>query len=275
MKKLLPFIALFLALYLTACQREASLPSEDHGTEGNDSTPAGLLIKTVSRWSDNGTPAADSTVIEYTYNSAGKLIAQQSPGEEPLRYYRDALQRITKMAYIASPGDTGYTKVFYAGPSSMQVAYTVDGRTSTPTLSDSIVYTYMGGHVRYIYLYVNNSGQMEFSGFQKWEFDTQGNATRLDNYTSDSTYNIGYTFEYDNKTNPYYSPGDDVRLHAEWGYACSPNNIVKQNNEYEFGTIRDYVSFDYVYNSNNTPVIWLYGGTSIGNRTQTMHFYYK
>jgi hypothetical protein len=37
---------------------------------------------------------------------------------------------------------------------------------------------------------------------------------------------ISYSFEYDNKINPYYS-GDDIRLEADW-YSASPNNVIKQ-----------------------------------------------
>lgn len=274
MKKLLSFIALFLALYLTACQREASLPSEDHGTAGNDSTPAGLLIKTVSQWSNNGVPFGDSIITEYAYNSAGKLISQQSPGDSPTVYHRDALQRITKIATVQSGGETIYLNVFYTGASSSHIAYTLNGK-SPGTLLDSMAYTYTGDHVQSISWYVYNNGVPQFSGYRTIAFDTQGNVSSMDNYGADSTHNIRYTFEYDNKPNPYYSPGDDVRLYLEWGYVCSPNNTVKQNNQIETGTPSDYVSYAYTYNSNNKPVTMLHSGPAIGNNHNQVHFYYK
>jgi len=272
MKKLLPFIPLFFVIYFTSCQREVSQPEVSNGM--GDSLTGNLLVRSVSLWSDGTTPAADSIVTEYTYNDSGRLVKKEVTGQHPIHYRRDAQQRITGITAVLPGGDTAYTKVFYTGATSTQVAYLLHGKFSAATPLDSIVYTYAGGHVSNTYLYIYSSGTVQFSGFQKWQFDAQGNVTQSRQYTSDSTFNIGYTFEYDGKANPLYS-ADDARLQDEWGYTCSPNNIIKQNNEYSGGMPGDYVTYTYLYNSNNAPVTGQHIGPAIGSQTEALRFYYR
>jgi len=272
MKKILPFILLYGAIYFTACQREISLPESSKGA--GDSLTANLLVRSVSLWSDGTTPAADSIVTEYTYNDSGRLIKKEVTGQHPIHYRRDAQQRVTGITNVLPGGDTAYTKVFYVSDSSMQVAYLLHGLFSSATPLDSMAYTYTGGRVSSIYMYTYNSGMAVFGGYQQWTFDAQGNAIQLKQYASDSTLNMSYTFEYDNKVNPMYA-ADDARLPAEWGYTSSPNNIVKQNNEYSGGMPGDYVTYTYVYGSNNVPLTGKHAGPAIGSNVEALRFYYQ
>jgi len=274
MKALLPLILIVFGLFSTSCQREASQPVVTYG--GGDTLPGKLLVRFVNTWTNVSTNALDSTVTEYTYDAANKLIKTQVIGDLPIFYLRDAQERLVAIKAPFSNGDTGFTKVFYTNPTSTQVNYTLYGTANAAAKPDSMAFTYSGSHVNSTSYFSLASGTAQLQYYQLWQFDTNNNVTQLQVYMGDSTYNIGYSFNYDSKTNPQYC-ADDGRLPVEWGYIVSPNNVVKQYNFYTSTTTPDnYITGTFTYNSNNLPVTGSYLNSQGGAVPTTgMYYYYQ
>ncbi len=258
----------------TSCQKTITAVEVSNGTD--TTIVPGLLVRSVSLWSDGTNPATDSTVTVYTYDALGLLAKKEQTGQQPIFYNRDALERLTSMITPTGTGDTAYTRVYYVNATASIVSYVLYSITSLTGKPDSMAFTYTNaGSVNKTGYYNGGSGARQLSYYQTWTFDANYNVTQLKQFTADDALNISYDFEYDNKPNPLRSP-DDARLPFEWGYTLSPNNIVKQTNHYGSSSpgTDDYVTYTYVYNSGNKPVTGTHSGTAIGTQTEAMRFYY-
>lgn len=275
MKKIFAAIFVGCSLFTMSCQK--SLSGIDSSNDGNTTLGSGnLLVRYVALWNDGTTTPTDSSVTTYTYNTAGHLIQQKVAGETPIIYNRDLQERLTSMTATRSNGDTAYSDVYYTGATSTQVAYVLYGTKNSGNVPDSMAFTYASGHVATTAYYYRGGGSESLAYYQNWAFDGSGNVTQLQVYMGDSTFNIGYDFEYDNKINPKYA-ADDARLPLEWGYTLSPNNISKQTNHYGNPPVMpaDYVTYTYSFNPAGKPLTGVHAGTAIAPQSEEMRFYYQ
>jgi len=270
MKKTLMAVFAGCCIFGMSCQKSLSVVNSDN--DGDTTLGDGnLLVRTVSVAGDG----SDSSITEYTYNTAGQLMQQHTTGLEPVVYSRDLAGRLTGARAKTNTADSTYTNVYYTASTGTQVAYILYGITNAGKAPDSMAFTYAGGHVATTSYYTISGGSATLSYYQNWAFDGSGNVTQLNVYLGDSTFNIGYEFEYDNKTNPKYA-ADDARLPVEWGYTLSPNNVIKQINHYSGAAPMpdDYVTYTYDYNTASRPVTGVHAGTALGPQTEQVRFYY-
>lgn len=205
-----------------------------------------MLIKTIDESSGG------SITTEYKYDSNGKILSEyttmtnSSVGTRTssIFFYRDGSGRIFKTAQKYDQPvehilyDTIITLVVYENGTSNRIKFSKTETTANGiTVYDSVLYSYStAGKVvktqHYLYRSTDMPGTLPRQvNWFSWEYSDAGNLLRMQQYSDHAgngnfELDISYTFEYDNKVNPYYS-GDDIRLEADW-YSASPNNVIKQ-----------------------------------------------
>ena len=255
MKKNLVIFAALISV-LTACNKSVSSSS-------NDVNSSELQFISVNK--DN-----DSTFNNILLDGNGywtKQWFESSSSNQYWDYIRDGQNRIIEI-HASGFNDSTVTNVYYSNQN--EVAYTILHHVNNSSQKDSIVYEYVNGKVSRINVF-SPSTSAQASYYNTYEF-SNSNITKVSSYNlQGANYEEGlsYTFEYDNKINPFFS-NDDANLLYNWNTA-SKNNIVKQTNHYgNYGIPDDYVTSEYVYGANNKPVSTKWYGPSI----QTMEGYY-
>ena len=201
--------ALFILLF-TSCQKELELAA------GSGSTGAGLLVKMVEK---TGT---DSTVVEYSYDAAKRLVREKISGmsgginlDNDLKIIRNSSGIITHTVQkaaelIASGVDSVITRYHYDAPARRYTSSVFELSLFGFTVSDSTVYKYdAGGKITSDEHYQAFTGvPYELTLKQEYTYSAPGTAVVVfKQYTYDATtssYDLIATLDYtyDNKTNP-------------------------------------------------------------------------
>jgi hypothetical protein len=255
----IPFI---LILLLQSCKKTTTGAGVRSFTGPNPATEGALLIKEVSVY-----PDGDSLVITYQYDAAFGLTAILKSGINGYNTYydRDSKERIVKRM-ITQNGVADTLYVFYANPSSEVVSYTID--QSGPTFRDSAVYSYNQDHYPLsIAFYPLTVLPVQLGSIDSISYDANGNVTEFRLFTPGTggqfSLNLGYDFQYDSDINPLYSY-DDCRIVDEGAAIISPNNQVKQTNQYGDPPLlpSNYVTWTYQYRPDKKPSSAATGGTA-------------
>ena len=283
MKTLPVFFVIYYVVFCTSCQKSISGANISNGTDstvttdGTDTTisppvTGPLLVRSVSYWKDSPTgPEGDSEVTLYFYDAAKFLIKKQLDGQPAVLYTRDTKERLTQISF---EGGTAYAKVFYTAVNSSHVAYVLSANDAT-SQPDSMAFTYTNARVTKTSYYTSTGGGMLLTNYQTYSYDVNGNVVQLQLFVN-GALNTSYDFEYDNKVNPFYIK-DDARIHYEWGYVLSPNNITKQVNHYGSPPVDpdDYVTYTFVYNAESKPANSVHAGPAIGTQSGRTNYYYQ
>lgn len=276
MKKL--FTLSIFATLLFACQKEVSVEDPNGGQGGGNGT------KLVRIGAKTGT---DSITIDYTYNSANRIIDYKLMGtqdgtgiDEAITYTRNSANIITKEVYKSSDlARYGLTEVvtnhFHDGNKYTHsiTKVTIPGVGS---YTDSVVYAYdAANRVASATDWLSQGGA--FTQFSKEEYDYTGA-----NVASEKSYDFNSqtsqfdlvessSFEYDSRINPLSFPSEAIILKTGSRYATfySANNYVKLTNTSSQGS--GTLTRTFTYNGNNMPAT----GTSLGSKTTALTFYYK
>lgn len=269
-------ILLIPILLFQSCKKTTTGAGVRSFTGPNPATEGALLIKEVSRY-----PDGDSLVITYQYDAALSLVAMLKSGMDGYNTYydRDSKERITRRIIVqGSIADTLY--VFYASPTLGVVSYTID--QSGTANRDSAVYAYNQDHYPLsIAFYSLTVLPVKPASIDSISFDANGNVTEFRLFTPGTggqfSLNLGYVFQYDSDINPLYSY-DDCRIVDEGAAVISPNNQVKQTNQYGDPPLMpsDYVTLTYQYRPDKKPSSATTGGTADNpGSVPVITFYYQ
>lgn len=276
MRKSFKMLCFSCIIIFVSCQKSIEF-SERINNTGSNARKDNLLVKAVSLWSQTSQPGTDSSITEYSYNDSGALVTEHGANNYVKLYTRDENQRIIKLAVPQNSTDTAFMYVTYVNASSHKVAFEIiELHTSMQNVHDSVSFSYQGDHVAKTEYYSLHNNEQILLNYETFAFDSKGNVTEIKYMQPDGTFNIGYEFIYDDKSNPYYQE-DDARLPTDWGYILSPNNITKQLNHYGGASPSpdDYVTYSYKYNSGGFPLSRFREGTAIGTATENVNFYYR
>jgi hypothetical protein len=280
-KLILCFLSVII---LSSCQKEFS-ESNDGGQPTEDSSGNKRLVmqKMIS-----GTNFSDTLTTEYGYNNAGKLETETYTGKvvesngtvkirtSYTRYYRDAMDRILKIArkgYFSdnvSNADTLFEYITYTSATSTKIASINNG---------ALIYEYNSlGQVYKTSSYMpwpNPGDPLKLVVYHLYSYNAKGNLTKREEYVPDANgafrINITSTFEYDDKKNPLHST-DDALL--EWRSAwMSPDNVVKQSNDYADPlSTDDQIITIYEYSADGFPYS---GAYNLGPQPIILKYYYQ
>lgn len=243
---------------LSSCQKEVSFDLGNNG--GNGGTTSSLLTKMVI------TQGSDSTVTNYVYNSAKKLIAinatQDSVGgsafnnQTIIRNAQGIIQKIIiKASDLQLYGiDSLVENVHYDAASSKYVSKAATFSLLGFTVMDSSYYTYSGGQIISEDDYTDDG-----TGLQKSTINygfTGSNLTSLKAYDYNSgsqTLDLNQIFEYDNKTSPLIL-GNEAFVISNQYLWYSSNNLTKMTVNVTGDPQTHIETLTYTYNSSSKPV---------------------
>jgi hypothetical protein len=267
------------------CQKSLTAGNTSNGTSGIDSTIiAGngtQLVRLVTDWSLGSAPSTDSSVEQFTYDTAGHVTLSSLGIWGEVAYYRDNNERIIKLGtpQTSYSADSFFTYVQYQSETSTQVLFTVfQNNGSSPQERDSTAFIYSNGRVSQTYLYANVAGLTSLARYQTYSYDANGNLTQLYTYYPNGILDVGSDFTYDSKTNPLYYANDASLLNA-WGNNCTPNNVVKQVNHYGNPTQKPdgHFTYAYTYNAKGLPATCQQSVSPLaqGQETSLAFYYYQ
>lgn len=244
-------------------------------TAPNPATEGALLIKEVDRF-----PDGDSLIITYQYDAALRLTAMIKTGSPGYNTYytRDDQERITRMI-TTQAGISDTIDVYYASPASDVVNYTLGHFGAA---QDSEVYQYNQDHYPLsIAFYPLTVLPVQLGSVDSISYDASGNVTEFRLCTPGAggqfSLNLGYDFQYDNDINPLYSY-DDCRIVDEGAAIISPNNQLKQTNQYGDPPLMpsDYITLTYQYRPDKKPSTAATGGTADNpDEVPVITYYYQ
>jgi|GEM_PF-435541 len=273
--KLYKYLSVILCTFLlVSCQKELDVITNSTGTTtpggGSIGTstgdPNGLLIKSVSKG------ATDSTVTEYSYDAAKKLINMKVYGtpvggmsiNTNTTYVRDASAIITKIIQksefmLASGVDSSVSVIHYDAVnkrySSRIGEISLGGFLS---YHDSTIYVYdAAGKVSQTLTYQEDYITGKYSPSMRSDYTYTGtNVTTMKMYNYDMAINsyalmVTYTFGYDAKVSPM-KLGIDAPLILEAGTEGT-NNIVSTVATSSTPAANFTIGFVFTYNSANKP----------------------
>lgn len=274
-------ISLFLPLL--ACKKKSLAGAVTRSfTAPNPATEGSLLTKEVDRF-----PDGDSLVITYEYDAADRLTAMRKTGSlgYDTYYYRDGQERITRT--IVTQNNVADTldnvadtlDVWYADPVLGIVGHTIE-HNGAPF--DSAVYAYNQFHYTVcIAHYLLTALPAQLGSADSVSYDPNGNVTAFRTFMPGAggqfSLNLGYEFQYDNETNPLYSY-DDCRMDTEGAGIISPNNQLKQTNQYGDPPAMpdNYVTLTYQYRPDKKPQSATTGGTAVtADEVPVITYYYQ
>lgn len=273
------FFVFAIICIITSCQKQIDDPLINTPHEIDTSllpVPASftnrvLIKQSITKWTYGGIVQKDSAIVDYKYDDRKFLISQAwnfIPGER--KYLRDSSERIYEILSPFENGAKTTCKVYYKSSDSRKVNYVISQSvTLTQTLADSIVFEYDGDHVVKTSNNLNTGNSVITKSYTTYKYDMHGNITEIRFFHEGEQFNLGYSFEYDNKINPTYSL-DDARLFIEGAAVLSPNNAVKQTNHWGEPPARpdDYINVQYNYLPNNLPKDEDATGTALDGLTQ-------
>ncbi len=265
-----------ISFLLTACQKEVSVQQQRR--TNSDSSMAGLLKKQVAtNLSDN----FESAVLEYVYDNSNLLKGWESKvnipdasgnvtiRKESRKYHRDNNGKITRVGDLT---DSIYLLVEYENNSS-RVKRVFDNRDIFYT---EFVYNSENRieQLRFFQRFPATTDPYKLMSYHTHKFDANGNLTeKIYNQDDDSDGDfetpLKIYFYYDNKVNPLF-PIDEPLFNDYWSLT-SPNNTLRQINEYSPGGIvtKDTINYVYTYNVDGRPVTLIKDAES-----KTEFFYY-
>ena len=283
MKNLLIILLACLITAVQSCGKEES----DTRTTQNPSDSTGKLVKL----SQVHVPDSfEYFVRTYQYESNGKIrsittvqrikdangIVKTLTGVA--RFYRDANGRIER---IGSDPDTSSSNVllFYSGATSTVPSYIkfIRNSASGTKVLDSVACSYStnGTLIKEVHFIKNSTGVLDSSMYFEYAYDNRGNLKERTQFSDSADNkkfekNIAYSFEYDDKINPlYFDEFGYWFLEGVFGYTSSPNNVVKQINNYALFP-SDQVTYSFTYNSEGRP---LSSFKTLGPDVITRYFY--
>ena len=270
-------ILLITVLPLLSCKKTATGAGSGARsfTAPNPATEGALLVKEVDQY-----PDGDSLVVTYQYDAALRLTAMLKTGflGDTTYYTRDGKERVTRMITTQN-GIPDTIDVFYSSPTLGVVSYT---RGHFGAVQDSEVYQYNQNHYPLsIAFYLLTVLPVQLGSVDSISYDGNGNVTEFRLFTPGTggqfSLNLGYDFQYDNDINPLYSY-DDCRIVDEGAAIISPNNQVKQTNQYGDPPLMpgDYVTSTYQYRPDKKPSSAATGGTADNpNEVPVITYYYQ
>lgn len=285
MRKFFYFLAIAVILF-TSCSKEYSTTTNPLPL---DSTASNLLIKRVDIERQ-----VDSLVTTYSYDVNKRLILQQFAGysnsggtplvrNEARLFYRDALGRITKIAWkFNGVADTLYTNIIYENNTGSKILYKLGISTqSGKTRYDSTLYYYnTAGKIIKMEYYNSGNWPVEAAKnntYENWDFDANSNLVRLQQYNYSAAKAmfelvISYDFLYDDKANPLLN-SDDARL-FDWFYVSNNNVTTQKVNILPTGEKYDN-TVSYQYDAMGRPVSAILTRGYANGGTVNSFFYYN
>lgn len=275
---------LVLLFLLISCQRENG-PQRQNNEQ--------LLTKMINV-TGTGTGPYDSTIITYDYDANARLTRETfffnfatSSGVQRLplerEYTRDGGGRITRIRstnrLVSNPLNvlTNFSDVYYVDNNSTKVAYIQHDNNIAKT-----VFTYnSAGRIEKTEVfqhYPQPTDPIKMTTYYTHQYDGAGNLITRTQF-SDNDNNglfeqaISYAFEYDAKLNPV-NRNDDALFEWRWSL-YSPNNCIKQTNNYSAVNPPDGFTLVYQYRADNKPekaTRTEFGGVLTGSATTTYYY---
>lgn len=280
MRQIVTAAAALVSVFLFSCQKEVN---ENNGGGGsNNNNNPNLLKKTVEK------SGSDSTVVTYTYNSAGKLTNMNTLGsiggqtfDLKQRFVRNSAgiiqQTIIKSDQFIQFGiDSVVTKVNYDAANNRYKNAITSISLLGFSFKDSLVYQYdASGKLTTEIDYSDDGTGGGYVPSGKTEYVYTGsNLTTQKDYTYDDTsaswdLDETDTYEYDAKTNPVQFVADAPVLGIAGFF--SANNATKITAVNADPTKNAVTTETYTYNAANRPAT----GTSTTNGTASdLTFFY-
>lgn len=264
-----------IVFLLVSCSKEVS-NEPSHRIALTDSSSAGLLQKMVVTYIPEN---FENTLIEFTYDDAGRPISRETAFKikdangnittktELRKFHRDNEGKITRIGELA---DSVYMLVEYENNSS-KVKKVSDNRDRFYT---EFVYD-ANNRIEKLNFYQRSPGPADpykLLSFHTHKFDSNGNLLeKIFNQDDDNNGTwetpLKVYFSYDNRINPVYHV-DDALFPDNWSLN-SPNNTLRQINEYAGPPMRDTLNYVYTYDSQDRPVT-----SRKNNETDTKYYYY-
>jgi hypothetical protein len=276
MKRLLIALPPLTILILISCQKEVE---DTIGNSNGGSTSGAKLIKTVSK------SGSDSTIVNYTYNSSGKIANYAVSGSNSgqavdlrVRFVRNGSgtiqKRIIKSDDLIGIGiDSIVTNVNYDAVNNRYKNAVTSTSFFGFTFKDSVVFNFDGtGKVASQIDYSNDGSGGPYEITSKIDYTYLGNNILTQKYysydvvTSNYTLDETDTYEYDNKTNPLQFANEAFILDVVGEDFYSANNYTKVTSV-PTGNNSTIATISYTYNSTGRPLtaIVVSGSTTTTN----------
>ncbi|WP_336517462.1 hypothetical protein [Pollutibacter soli] len=268
--------AIILSAFLfISCSKEIS-DEPSQRTAVTDSSSIGLLHKMVVTYLPEN---FENTVVEYLYDNTGRPISRiatfkikEANGSittktDLRKFHRDNEGKIIRIGELT---DTVYLLVEYENSSS-KVKKISDNRDRFYT---EFVYD-ANNRIEKLNFYQRTPATTDpykLVSFHTHKFDSDGNMLeKIFNQDDDNNGTwekpLKVYFSYDNRTNPVYHV-DDALFPENWSLN-SPNNTVRQINEYIGFPYRDTLNYTFTYDSQDRPAT-----CTKDNESETKFIYY-
>lgn len=261
MKKLLTAFA--IVMLLASCQKEGSFEDPTR-TPGSAATAnSNRLFRIGSR------VGTDSITTDYSYNSAGRLVAFSQKGifngifiTADVRFVRNAANIITSNVIKSNAlmqFGLDSVEAFHAyDPANAKYKHSITRITTLgETETDSVVFVYNAGKLAAAIDYYDDGTGLGYVPYSKEEYAYNGaNLSEIKlSYFNEATnaYELEQTvsYEYDAKPNPTQAPADAVVMGMALFY--SANNYVKSTTVQANQPAPTVVTVAYTYNTSNQP----------------------
>lgn len=266
-----------LLVILVSCQRE---PDFIDPTNQRPNNGAGLLTRMVF---DEGT---DSTVFEFSYTPAGKLLqfsTNTSTIIETQRIIRDAKGMIKQIVRSYKDlgtlhEDSSITSYFY-DPATLHYTYSRRDQAGIPTYLDSVAYTYDGSGNIASFTNYRRTPSSAYMANDRGENSYTGGNLMTQNYYSYDPVTAGLklsatmTYTHDTKTNPLLLKEEAMLLGLQ-GFE-GPNNVLSEKYVDANAGANNYTrTVSLIYNANNLPVTGSFSGW-LAQPPVIARYYYK
>lgn len=280
-----------VGIVFASCQKEVSF-GDNGGTGGGGGggTTGDLLAKIVTK------EGADSTVIEYEYDAAKRLIREKISGisqgssiENDLRIVRNGAGIITHTIQktpdlIAQGIDSAVTRVNYNTGTQRYTSRVVEISLFGISVIDSTVFVYDGaGKIirEDDYLYNPAFGALPLLSVKTEYVNGASGITQTNiNYSDPSTggpFELLATYKntYDTKVSPLILPAGEAAAIVRMDFSATANATKVEYTDVKNGSNNNYnLVIAYTYNSKNKPLTAIITQTP-GNAVSNSTFYYK
>lgn len=246
MKKYQFGFSLFFIACLFSCQKEFLRVDTDVST----------FIEKVKYKS-----ATDSIITQFSFNSDGLLTEESFQifdgtdiSEGSISLIRDDSGRVIRSIFVDGFSQDEITNFQY---NASKVKYGIRSfLIGGASVIDSVVYAHSNKVSRTTSYITLPGASTELDQYFEYKYDSRGNLVEVKNYLSGGSADFlfgTYTFEYDDKINPWYS-NDDVLVDFNDRLYTSPNNVLKATYEYADPVYNSVRVYTYQYNNDNRPL---------------------